>query len=64
MVCPYIKQYALWIIFSLMVGGAIFGFTGVLLAVPVAATIGVLVRFFLAQYLKSSLYLGFSDRDR
>ena len=56
--------HAIWVIFSLMVGGSMFGFTGILLAVPVAATIGVLVRFFLAQYLKSSLYLGFSDRDR
>ena len=56
--------HAVWVIFSLMVGGAIFGFTGILLAVPVAATIGVLVRFFLARYLKSSLYLGFADRDR
>ena len=49
---------AVWVIFALMVGGATIGFTGVLLAVPVAATIGVLVRFFLAQYLASPLYSG------
>ena len=49
---------AVWVIFALMVGGATVGFTGVLLAVPVAATIGVLVRFFLAQYLASPLYSG------
>ena len=50
--------HAVWVIFVLMVGGAAFGFTGVLLAVPVAATIGVLVRFFLAKYLESPLYSG------
>jgi len=55
--------HAVWVIFSLMVGGAAFGFTGLLLAVPVAATIGVLVRFALTQYLESDLYSGFSDRD-
>ena len=50
--------HAVWIIFALMVGGATVGFTGGLLAVPVAATIGVLVRFFLSQYLASPLYSG------
>ncbi len=50
--------HALWVIFALMAGGALFGFTGVLLAIPVAATIGVLVRFFLIRYLESALYLG------
>jgi predicted PurR-regulated permease PerM len=55
--------HAVWVIFALMVGGAAFGFTGLLLAVPVAATIGVLVRFFVNQYLESDFYLGSSDRD-
>ncbi len=55
--------HPVWVIFALMVGGAAFGFTGLLLAVPVAATIGVLVRFALTQYLESDLYSGFSDRD-
>lgn len=48
----------LWIIFALMAGGALFGFTGVLLAVPTAAVIGVLIRFFVGEYLKSPLYHG------
>jgi predicted PurR-regulated permease PerM len=52
--------HAVWIIFGLMAGGALFGFLGVLLAVPVMAVIGVLVRFLLGQYLRSPLYL--SDR--
>lgn len=48
--------HAVWIIFALMAGGALFGFTGLLLAVPVAAIIGVLTRFFMKQYLASKLY--------
>jgi predicted PurR-regulated permease PerM len=48
---------AVWVIFALMAGGAAFGFLGVMLAVPVAATIGVLCRFWLRRYLQSPLYL-------
>ena len=47
-----------WVIFALLAGGALFGFTGVLLAVPAAAIIGVLVRFSIARYRESSYYLG------
>ncbi|MEC9186285.1 MAG: hypothetical protein VX930_18635, partial [Pseudomonadota bacterium] len=45
-----------WILFALMAGGALFGFVGILLAVPVAAVLGVMLRFGLAQYLDSALY--------
>ena len=48
--------HAVWIIFALMAGGALFGFLGILLAVPVAAVIGVLIRFVLDCYLRSGLY--------
>ena len=48
---------AVWVIFALFAGGAAFGFVGVMLAVPVAATIGVLCRFWLRRYLASPLYL-------
>ena len=48
---------AVWVIFALFAGGAAFGFMGVMLAVPVAATIGVLCRFWLRRYLRSPLYL-------
>jgi len=51
-----VKLHPVWIIFALMAGGALFGFTGVLLAVPVAAVVGVLVRFTLRQYLDSNFY--------
>ena len=52
----------LWIIFAVMAGGSLFGFVGVLLAVPTAAVIGVLVRFTIERYRESQLYLGGSDR--
>ena len=52
----------LWIVFALLAGGALFGFLGVLLAVPAAAAIGVLVRFGLKRYLASRFYRGDADR--
>jgi predicted PurR-regulated permease PerM len=55
---------AVWVIFSLFAGGAAFGFLGIMLAVPVTATIGVLARFWLNRYLKSQLYLDTAaDQD-
>ncbi|MCP4486800.1 MAG: AI-2E family transporter [Gammaproteobacteria bacterium] len=53
--------HPVWIIFALLAGGALFGFTGVLLAVPVAAVIGVLIRFAIDRYLESALFHGRSD---
>lgn len=50
--------HPVWVIFGLLVGGALFGFTGVLLAVPVSAVIGVLVRFSIEEYTKGPLYNG------
>ncbi len=52
-----VELHAVWVIFALFAGGAVFGFLGVLLAVPAAATIGVLARFWLRRYLGSPLYL-------
>ncbi len=52
-----VELHAVWVIFALFAGGAAFGFLGVLLAVPMAATIGVLARFWLRRYLNSPLYL-------
>lgn len=48
--------HPVWVIFSLLAGGALFGLVGVLLSIPVAACIGVLVRFALERYLDSPLY--------
>lgn len=48
--------HPLWMLFGMLAGGAILGFVGVLLAVPLTAVIGVLVKFAVARYLQSSLY--------
>ncbi len=50
--------HPVWLIFGLLAGGTLFGFVGILLAVPVAAVIGVGVRFGLGQYLASHYYKG------
>jgi predicted PurR-regulated permease PerM len=42
----------------------VFGFVGMLVAVPVAAAIGVLVRFGIAQYKDGLLYRGIEGRAR
>ncbi|MBM3585233.1 MAG: AI-2E family transporter [Alphaproteobacteria bacterium] len=50
--------HAVWVMFALLAGGALFGFVGLLIAVPTAAVIGVMVRFFVDKYLASRLYRG------
>lgn len=50
--------HPVWLMFALFAFGALFGFVGVLVAVPAAAAIGVLVRFALSRYLESDLYYG------
>jgi predicted PurR-regulated permease PerM len=51
-----IHLHPVWVIFALLAGGQLFGFTGVLISVPAAAVIGVLVRFALERYRGSVLY--------
>ena len=53
-----IGLHPVWLMFALFAFGYLFGFVGLLLAVPLAAAAGVLVRFALRQYLASRLYLG------
>jgi len=55
-----VHLHPVWVIFALFAGGALFGFIGVVLAVPAAAVIGVLARFALARYRQSTLYNGAS----
>ncbi len=50
--------HPLWLIFALSAFGTLFGFVGMIVAVPVSAVIGVLVRFALDHYLESTLYQG------
>jgi predicted PurR-regulated permease PerM len=50
--------HPVWLMFALIAFGSLFGFTGLIIAVPVAAAIGVLARFALRRYLESPLYQG------
>lgn len=50
--------HPVWLMFALVAFGALFGFVGLLVAVPAAAAVGVLVRFALSRYLNSPLYRG------
>ncbi len=50
--------HPVWLMFALFAFGYLFGFTGMLIAVPLAAAFGVILRFFLRQYLASPVYLG------
>jgi predicted PurR-regulated permease PerM len=53
-----IGLHPVWLMFALFAFGYAFGFVGLLLAVPMAAAVGVLTRFLLQQYLASRLYRG------
>jgi predicted PurR-regulated permease PerM len=50
--------HPVWIMFALLAGGSLFGFTGVLIAVPVAAVLGVVVRHLMGRYHASTFYRG------
>lgn len=53
-----IGLHPVWIIFALLAGGSLFGFIGVLLALPLAAMLGVLIRAFMRSYRASAYYKG------
>ncbi len=53
-----IGLHPVWLMFALVAFGSLFGFVGLLIAVPLAAVIGVLTRFALRQYMASHLYHG------
>lgn len=55
--------HPVWLIFALSVFGTLFGFVGMLVAVPVAAAIGVFIRFISSQYRTSRLYRGLETDD-
>ncbi|PJB72232.1 MAG: AI-2E family transporter [Alphaproteobacteria bacterium CG_4_9_14_3_um_filter_47_13] len=48
--------HPLWILFALLAGGSLFGIVGMLLAIPVAAVVGVLLGFAITQYKNSGYY--------
>ncbi len=50
--------HPVWMMFALMAFGYLFGFVGLLLAVPIAAAIKVILAHALQSYMGSALYLG------
>ena len=52
--------HPVWLLLALSAFGAMFGFVGMLVAVPVAAMIGVVVRFAIGEYKRGRLYRGLS----
>ncbi len=55
--------HPVWLMFALFAFGALFGFVGLLIAVPAAAAVAVLVRFAIRRYLASPLYIGHQHDD-
>lgn len=54
--------HPVWLLFALSVFGSLFGFVGMLVAVPLAAMIGVLARFVIGEYKKGRLYTGLAGK--
>lgn len=55
--------HPVWLMFSLLAFGALFGFVGLMVAVPTSASIAVLVRYAISRYLESDLYHGVSGPE-
>ena len=64
LVGTHIRLHPVWVLFAIFAGGEIMGFTGVLIAVPAAAVIGVLVRFYVGAYMESGLHKGKAQKER
>ena len=50
--------HPVWLMFALLAFGSLYGFVGMLIAVPAAAAVGVVMRYVLEQYMLSPLYRG------
>ena len=57
-----IGVHPVWLMFALFAFAYLFGFVGMLLAVPLAAALGVIVRFSLRRYFQSPIYTGATER--
>lgn len=55
--------HPVWLLLALSVFGSLFGFVGLLLAVPLAAAMGVVIRFGAVQYKGSRLFKGLIGQD-
>ena len=51
-----IGMHPVAVLFAVLAGGQLFGFMGVLLALPVAAVLMVFIRYFRMRYVNSNVY--------
>jgi predicted PurR-regulated permease PerM len=58
-----IGLHPVWLMFALLAFGQLFGFLGLIIAVPTAAAIGVIARHLIGLYLTSSFYRGASEPE-
>ena len=56
--------HPVWLLLALSAFGAMFGFVGLLVAVPLAAVLGVIIRFAIERYRDSTLYRGTAADER
>jgi predicted PurR-regulated permease PerM len=56
--------HPVWVLFAIFAGGELMGLVGILIALPVAAASGVLVRYGIDIYLDSALHKGVGDQPR
>ena len=62
MIGTNVGLHPVWLMFALFAFGLLFGFVGLLIAIPIAAAIGVLVRYALTRYLASPIYRGQGEK--
>ena len=58
-----VRLHPVWMLFALIASGYLFGFLGLLISVPLAASVGVLVRHLIRGYYESSMHNGRSDSE-
>ncbi|NHF73832.1 AI-2E family transporter [Paracoccus xiamenensis] len=54
----HVGLHPVWLLLALSVFGSLFGFVGMMVAVPLAAALGVLVRYCAERYVESPMYTG------
>ncbi len=54
----HVGLHPVWLLLALSVFGALFGFVGMVMAVPLAAALGVVGRFLTQRYQESALFTG------
>ncbi|HVG52020.1 MAG TPA: AI-2E family transporter [Xanthobacteraceae bacterium] len=58
LVGPSVGLHPVWLMFALFAFGYLFGLVGLIVAIPVSAAVGVLVRYAMRRYRESTLYTG------